>query len=123
MKRREKLLMLSGSLLIMQSLTGCDMQKVDSFFAPDRRLPEGSTVDFSDRHAPLLNPVQGKNGLRRVPSEEGMGNAGLPMRAASVSASGPVVGSAAAPSAIYPSVMKEPVVPVASADVPPGLVT
>ncbi|HEU5048123.1 MAG TPA: hypothetical protein VFT64_09815 [Rickettsiales bacterium] len=122
MNRREKLLMLSGSLLIMHSLAGCDMQKVDSYFAPDRRVPDGSTVDFSNRHAPMMNPVEGKIGLRRVPAEENLGSSGLPAAVMAQSPApmrGPVVGSSAAPSAIYPSTMKEPVVPVAAADVPP----
>ncbi len=70
MKKKKKLLALSGSLLVLHSVSGCDLQNMQNYFAPDRRVPEDSTVDFGNRHSPLLNPGENGSG-RKAPAENG----------------------------------------------------
>lgn len=93
----KKMLMVSGSLAILYSAAGCDMHKIDSYLAPDRRLPEGAKVNFDNRHVPMFNPVETRDGIRHMPSEN-------------------ISGAAGAASNMYPIVTKSPVVPVAAAE-------
>lgn len=73
MRKTKKIVMTAGALLVLSSASGCDIPKMEAYFAPDRRLPDGSTTTFDNVHSPELNPT-GNDPTRHAPSQETNGS-------------------------------------------------
>jgi len=50
-----------GALLMLVALSACESQTFYDLFGTHRTTPEGSNVDFNNRHAPALNNVTNNN--------------------------------------------------------------
>lgn len=69
MVHMRKILLTTAAMLVLGSTAGCNIAKMESYFAPDRRLPEGSSTTFDNIHSPVLNPT-GNDPGRHTPSQE-----------------------------------------------------
>ncbi len=105
MKYKNKILILSGTLLALCATSSCSTQKMNDMFASERTIPEGSQVTFEQRHPPELNPggnavdpMSGAPG-RHVPIENNSNNP--------------------APAPISPTSMNDTVAPVQTANIAP----
>jgi len=88
-------------------MSACSQKTFNDIFAPDRRVPDGSDVSFENRRTPILNP---DGSIKRQVPAENMKMTGSDAASAPVTASN---------FETLPAVVKSPVVPVASNNLPP----